>query len=222
MIYQAFFFLCVIAVVSASLMSDRREKALFFGCIGLGVAYLFELNGVLNHEWSYANVHSVLRVTDIPIEILFGYFTATFFIIIIIAYLPRLSSEERRIVLLQYALLVTGIVLLIAAYAYHSVPLVVGWVFMGIFGLSVSRDMSIPLTVGLCAFLADWAVEGMLTNRMEYYSNGWDPTIALIFMFAGMFISGVFTHPLMTFEIVSLQERAVVLEETVEKVIGSE
>lgn len=195
MIYQVFFCACVALVIILSILSDRREKALLFGSVGLGVAYLVELNGVRNEEWSYAEVDSVLRVTDIPIEILFGYFTATFMAIILIAYIPRLFTEERRIELLQYALLVTGIILLLVAYVYQTLIPTVGWAFLGVYGLLVSRDRSIPLIVGLLAFLGDWLVERMLIHGTEYYTYGWNPTIGLAFMFAGMFLSGVLTHP---------------------------
>lgn len=204
MMYLAFLIFCVAIVSIASVSVDVRKKALLLGCIGPVVAYPVELNGVLNHDWNYANVNSVLRVTGIPIEILFGYFTAVFFLVIIVTYLPRVSTKERRKELLQYFFLVIGVVFLIYAYVYESNYVLVGWSFLGIYGMSVSRDSTIPITVGMCAFLVDWAVEGMLTARVEYYSHGWDPSIALVFMFVSMFISGVLTHESLLVEDMSL------------------
>jgi len=192
--YLAFFIFCVAIVAITSVLVDVRRKALLFGCLGLGMAYLIELNGVLNHDWSYANVDSVLRVTGIPIEILFGYFAAAFFLFIIITYLPRVSTQERRREVLQSLFLVIGVVLLIQSYVNHTMSVLVGWSFLGIYGLTVSHDRTIPIAVGMSAFFADWAVEGLLTARMEYYAHGWDPTIGLVFMFAAMFISGLLTQ----------------------------
>jgi hypothetical protein len=72
--------------------------------------------------------------------------------------------------------------------------LAVGWAFLGIFGLMISQDKSITMTVGLCAFFADWVVEGALTSGTEYYQGGWDPTFALVFMFGGLFITGLWQN----------------------------
>ena len=72
--------------------------------------------------------------------------------------------------------------------------LAVGWTFLGIFGLLISPDRSVTMTVGLCAFFADWVVEGVLTGGTAYYSGSGDPTIALVFMFAGMFITGLWQN----------------------------
>ena len=205
MIYQVFFIACVVTVIAFSILYERRERALLVGCIGLVVAYLVEFNGVSNEDWSYADVDSILRVSDIPIEILFGYFTASFMAIILIEYLPRLSTEERRIEVLQYLLLVSGVVMLIIAYTYDSMSVVLGWAFLGIYGLSVSRDKSIPLIVGLMAFLGDWLVENMLIHGTEYYSSGWNSSIALVFMFAGMALAGILTHPSFPIDFLSPQ-----------------
>lgn len=198
MFYLGFFIFCLVIVAIASVSLEARKKALLFGCLCLGIAYLLELNGVQNHDWSYTNVNSVLQVTGIPIEILFGYFTAGFLMFIMIIYLPRVSTERRRREVMQFLFLGTGVLLLAHAYINRSMSILVGWSLIGIFGLSVARDRTIPLTVGMGAFLADWVVESMLTARVEYYTNGWDPTIGLVFMFAGMFISGVLTHRSLT------------------------
>ena len=58
----------------------------------------------------------------------------------------------------------------------------------------ISPDKSLTLTVGLCAFVSDWVVELMLTGGTEYYSESWDPTFALVFMFAGMLITGLWQN----------------------------
>ena len=208
--YLAFFIFCVVSVGITTVSVNIRRKALLIGCLCLGMAYLVEVNGVRNHDWSYAEVNSMMRITDIPVEILFGYFTAAFFLVVMVTYLPRVSTRERRREVMQYLCLGTGVVLLAYAYTYRSISILVGWSFLGMFGLSVARDRTIPFAVGLGAFMSDWAIEGMLTARMEYYSNGWDPTIGLVFMFAGMFISGGFTHVLLPVEGVQadhIQER---------------
>ena len=194
MSYQLFFAICLIGVVVASIVFSCRVRAITFGCVGFGVGYLFEIIGAAKNEWSYADVDSILLLTGIPIEILFGYFTAAFFIIVLIDNIPDLSTKERREVVLNYGFLVVGILLLAYTYILGGISLAVGWAFMGIFGLSISSDRSIPLGVGLCAFVADWAVEGSLTARTEYYTGGWDPTIALVFMFVAMFVVGLLLH----------------------------
>ncbi len=191
MSYQAFFAICLIGVVVASVVFSCRVRALIFGCVGFGIGYMFEMIGAAKNEWSYADVDSILLVTGIPIEILFGYFAAAFFIIVLIDNIPDLSTKERRAAVLPYFFLLAGVVLLAYTYVIGGMSPVVGWAFLGIFGLSVSPDKSIPLTVGLCAFVADWVVEGSLTALTEYYTGGWDPTIALVFMFVAMFVVGI-------------------------------
>jgi len=194
-LYQAFFIVCLIGVVVTSIFFRVRVKALVFGCVGFVFGYLFEVRGVNNGEWDYKDVDSLLMITGIPIEILFGYFTAAFFIIILIDNIPDLATQERRESALQYVFLLAGIVLLIYTYGTSSMSLAVGWAFLGIFGLMVAPDRTIPLGIGLIAFLGDCIVEGALTSNSEYYSGGWDPTIALVFMFISMFIAGVLTDP---------------------------
>ena len=191
MSYQAFFAICVIGVVVVSLTFTCRVKALTFGGVGFVVGYVFEMIGSAKNEWGYEDVDSILKVTGIPIEILFGYFTAAFFIIVLIDNIPDLTTKDRREVVLNYAFLIAGIVLLAYTYILGGMLLVVGWAFMGIFGLNISEDRSIPLGVGMCAFVADWIVEGALTAGTEYYTGGWDPTIALVFMFIAMFVTGL-------------------------------
>ncbi|NOQ54622.1 MAG: hypothetical protein GQ558_08470 [Thermoplasmata archaeon] len=195
MLYQAFFLVCLIGVIVISIFFRVRVKALVFGCVGLGIGYLFERRGLENGEWDYAAVDSLLKVTGIPIEVLIGYFTAAFLIIILIDNIPDLSTVERRESALRYLFLAAGIGVLLYTYASSSMSLAVGWAFLGIFGLMVSPDKSIPLGVGLVAFLGDWIVEGALTMQSEYYANGWDPTIGLVFMFCSMFVAGVLTDP---------------------------
>jgi hypothetical protein len=194
MIYLLFFVACVVCVGVASFAADVRKRALAFGGVCVGIAYLAETHGIRNSAWCYSNVSSVLMVTGIPIEILFGYFTAAFFMVIIVAYLPRISTEWRRREVMQWSLLLVGVAVLAYAYAYRSVPILVGWSLLGVYGMSVSRDHSIPLAVGMCALLADWLVESALTANVEYYSNGWNASIGLVFMFAGMFLAGILTH----------------------------
>ncbi len=195
MLYQAFFIVCLIAVIIISIFFRVRVKALVFGCVGLGLGYLFEWRGVENGEWDYAAVDSLLKITGIPIEVLFGYFSAAFFIIVLIDNIPDLSTVERRESVLRYLFLLAGLVLLSYTYVTSSMSLAVGWAFLGIFGLMVAPDRTVPLGIGLFAFLGDWVVEGALTTQSEYYSGGWDPTIGLVFMFCSMFIAGVLTDP---------------------------
>lgn len=203
MSYQAFFAICLIGVVVASVVFSCRVRALIFGCVGFAVGYTFEMIGIAKDEWNYDGVDSILMVTGIPIEILFGYFTAAFFIIVLMDNIPDLSTKERREVVLQYAFLITGVVLLAYTYILGGMSLVVGWAFLGIFGLSVSSDKSIPLAVGLCAFFADWIVEGSLTARSEYYSGGWSITIAVVFMFISMFVVGILMNQQRIVEFIS-------------------
>jgi hypothetical protein len=79
-------------------------------------------------------------------------------------------------------------------FTSRSVPFCVGWAFLGMFGLSIARDRSVPLAVGIAAFVLDWAVEGLLTAATEYYPKGWDPTVGLVFMFVSMFLAGLLTE----------------------------
>jgi hypothetical protein len=194
MVYQVFFLICLIGVAIVMMTFQCRFRALLFGSIILVVAYLFELRGIAYGEWDYEDVDSLLLITDIPIEILFGYFTAGFFVVVLVENISDISTVERREVALRIALLLVGIVLLVHTYIYTSMSLAVGWAFLGIFGLMISPDKTITLTVGLCAFFADWVVEGMLTRGTEYYSGSWDPTFALVFMFVGMFITGLWQN----------------------------
>lgn len=194
MSYQVFFILCLIGVVLISVFFECRVRALAFGCVGLGAGYLFEIKGTAGNDWGYEGVDSLLFISGIPIEVLFGYFTAVFLLMVVVENLPDLSTRERREAFLRVAFLSVGIVLLSVTYVYGTMSLAVGWAFMGIYGLSISPDRSLPLTVGLLAFISDWIVEGALTASTEYYAQGWDPTIALVFMFAGMFIVGVLTN----------------------------
>ncbi len=194
MIYLIFFILCVALVAGISLTVSVRGRALAFATVCAGVALLAEIYGIRNESWNYASVDSIFTINGVPIEILFGYFTGGFLLVIIVSYLPRISTEVRRKEAIQLVILVTGVVLLAYAYAYQTLPILVGWSLLGIYGLSVTRDTTIPLMVGMGALLADWAVESTLTTGVEYYSNGWNASIGLVFMFAGMFISGVLTH----------------------------
>ena len=148
-IYLVFFILCVGIVAVGTATLGARKKALLFGCLSLGMAYLVEINGVRNSDWNYANVNSVFRVTDIPIEILFGYFTAAFCMVVLATYLPRISSEQRRRLVFESLFLALGIVLLAVAYAYHTMSILVGWSLLGVYGLSVARDRTVPLAVGM-------------------------------------------------------------------------
>ena len=157
-------------------------------------SYLFEMRGIASGEWDYEDVDTLLRITGVPIEILFGYFTAGFCIVVLVENIPDISTVERRESFLRFAFLIVGIVLLVHTYIYTSMSLAVGWAFLGIFGLMISQDRSLTLTVGLCAFISDWVVEGMLTGGTEYYSERWDPTFALVFMFAGMLITGLWQN----------------------------
>ena len=60
MSYQAFFVLCIALVVLFTILSDYRLHALIFGCVGFLVGLVFEVRGVANDEWSYADVDSLL------------------------------------------------------------------------------------------------------------------------------------------------------------------
>lgn len=200
MVYQAFFLLCLFGVAVSSLFFECRWRALVFASI-IGVAsYLFEMRGIANGEWNYENVDSLFRITGIPIEILMGYFTACFFVVVLIENIPDILTQQKRETVLTIALLLVGIALLVHSYIYTSMSLAVGWAFLGIFGLMISQDRSITLSVGICGFFADWAVEGTLTRGTEYYSGSWDPTFALVFMFAGMLITGLWQNRSVLFE----------------------
>jgi hypothetical protein len=194
MVYQVFFLICLVGVAITILFFECRYRALLFGTIILVAAYLFEVRGIAYGEWSYEDVDSILRITDIPIEILFGYFTAGFFIVVLVENIPDISTAKRREEVLRIAFLLVGTILLVHSYIYSSMSFAVGWAFLGIYGLLISQDRSITLTVGLCAFFADWVVEGVLTGATDYYENSWDPTFALVFMFAGMFITGLWQN----------------------------
>jgi hypothetical protein len=194
MVYQAFFVICLVGVTVTTIFFECRFRALLFGGIILVASHLFEMRGISNGEWSYEDVNSLLLITGIPIEILFGYFTAGFFIVVLLENIPDISTVERRESVLRIAFLLVGIVLLVHTYIYTSMSLAVGWAFLGIFGLMISQDKSITMTVGLCAFFADWVVEGALTSGTEYYQGGWDPTFALVFMFGGLFITGLWQN----------------------------
>jgi len=206
MVYQAFFLICLVGVVIVTIVFECRFRALLFGGIILVTSYLFEMRGIASGEWDYDAVDSILLITDIPIEILFGYFTGGFFIVVLVENIPDISTMERREAVLRIAFLVVGTVLLLHTYIYTSMSLAVGWAFIGIFGLMISPDKSLTLTVGLCAFVSDWVVEGMLTGGTEYYSGGWDPTFALVFMFAGMLITGLWQNRQVMLEYLSPRE----------------
>ena len=184
----------MVCVAVISLTFSVRFRALAFASVCAGIAFLAETNGIRNDDWNYASVDSVLTISGIPIEILFGYFTGAMLLFILVNYLPRISTEVKRREVLQMVVLVTGVVLLAYAYAYQTLSILVGWSLLGIYGLSVARDTTVPLVVGMGALLADWAVESVLTAGVEYYSSGWNASIGLVFMFAGMFIAGVLTH----------------------------
>ena len=193
MFYQVFFITCLIGVVLVSITFDCRFKALLTGCAGFAIGYLAEVNGVTGGEWDYATVDSLFLVSRVPIEILFGYFSALFFAVVLVVHIPDLSTEERRTFILRYATLLVGVGFLTFAYIFDTMSITVGWAFMGVFGLSVAPDRTIPLAVGLSAFMCDWVVEGTLTGHVSYYANGWNPSIARVFMFAGFFVAGVLT-----------------------------
>jgi hypothetical protein len=203
MVFQVFFLICVVGVALTTLFFECRWRALLFGTVILVASYLFEMRGIANGEWSYEEVDSIMRITDVPIEILFGYFTAGFFVVVLVENIPDISTQERRESLLTIALLLIGIVILVHSYIYSTMSLTVGWAFMGIFGLMISGDRSITLGVGICAFFADWVVEGLLTGSTDYYNGRWDPTFALVFMFAGMFITGLWQNRQVMFDALS-------------------
>ncbi len=186
-----FFVICLIAVAVSCLVFQCRVRALTFGAVGLLVGFTFEAIGVFKDEWGYETVDSLLKVTGIPIEVLFGSFTAAFFLVIHIDNIPDISTERRRELIVTHIYLIVGIVLLAYTYTTSSMSLAVGWAFLGLYGLSISPDRSVPLTVGIIAFCADWVVEDVLTAGTQYYSQGWDPTIALVFMFVAMFVTGL-------------------------------
>ena len=186
-----FFVICLIAVAVSCLVFQCRVRALTFGTVGLLAGFTIETIGVFKDEWGYETVDSLLKVTGIPIEVLFGYFTAAFFIVVLIDNIPDISTERRRELIVTHIYLMVGIVLLAYTYTTSSMSLAVGWAFLGLYGLSISPDRSVPLTVGIIAFFADWVVEGVLTAGTQYYSQGWDPTIALVFMFVAMFVTGL-------------------------------
>jgi hypothetical protein len=194
MVFQAFFLICLVGIGITLIFFECRWRALMFGSVILGVSYLFEMRGIVSGDWSYEDVDSFLVITDVPIEILTGYFTAGFFLLVLVENIPDISTVERRESFLCIAMLAIGTALLIHSYIFTSMSLAVGWAFLGIFGLMISTDRSITLTVGICAFVADWLVEGMLTGGTNYYSGSWDPTFALVFMFAGMFITGIWQN----------------------------
>jgi hypothetical protein len=194
MVYLVFFLLCLTGVAIGTALFECRVRALTFGSLVLCVSYLFELRGIAQGDWSYEEVDSLLRITEVPIEILFGYFTAGFLLVLLVENLPDVSTVERRERFMGGLFLLLGIVILVHSYAFSSMSLAVGWAFLGIFGLLISQDRSVTLTVGICAFFADWAVEGVLTGGTQYYENHWDPTFALVFMFAGMFITGLWQN----------------------------
>jgi hypothetical protein len=193
-VYQVFFALCIIVVLIAVVLFECRYRALAVAVVGLVGGYMLELFGVTTDAWSYEGVDSLLVITEIPIEILTGYFTGAFFLMVLVENLPDLGTRESREKLMRYAFLFAGVIFLVLTFTIHPMSFTVGWAFLGMFGLSIAEDRSVPMTAGISAFVLDWAVEGLLTSGTEYYSNGWDASIALVFMFVAMFLAGVLTN----------------------------
>jgi uncharacterized membrane protein YoaT (DUF817 family) len=193
-VYQAFFAFCILVVVLVILTFECRYRALAVGLIGLVGGYMLELFGVSTNSWDYGSVDSLLFISDIPIEILFGYFSGAFFLMVLVENLPDVGTREARERVMRVAFLVAGVFFLALTFSSHAVSFTVGWAFLGLFGFSVSKDKSVPMAVGMVAFVLDWLVEGLLTSGTEYYPKGWDATIGLVFMFVAMFLAGVLSN----------------------------
>jgi len=193
MIYQGFLLLCIVSIVLVLIFSKRKIEPFVLGVIGLLVGYISEVNGVMTGKWNYDNVDTLWSISGVPIEILMGYFTGMFLMGFLIFWIYNISDEHDRMKLVTFTFPMIGIFLVIYFIIHRDLDITLVFAFLGIGGLAMSKRKSIPLILGLLAFVGDVIVEGILTYHTEYYPGGWQPGIALAFMFTAMFIGGILT-----------------------------
>lgn len=192
--YQIFLILCVVTISVVFLFTKRRVEAIIIGVLGIVFGFMLEIYGISGGGWNYDAINSVFVIFNVPIEILMGYFTGSFLVTSVIFGIYNISDEPERHKLLTYALPTIGLIMLFISIPHSNfVPLMVPLSFLAFWGLLLSKKDDVVILVGLLTFFADFIVEWLLTSTQEYYTNGWEFGIALTFMFAAIFVTGVLT-----------------------------
>jgi len=191
MMLAGLFILCLVALaISYYFYREHSKNLTMLFIIGIIAGFLVEYWGVANHRWQYHET-DLFFVLEIPIEILLAYGTGLLLAGVMVIALFKQYDESQRFTFMVRLLPILGVITLIFG-VLHAFPLGISLTFLALYGLAISERPSIPISIGVLAFIGDVVLEGILTLTTNYYA--WDFGVPFAFMLVGVFFGGLLTR----------------------------